>query len=89
VSRGDPATTYAYDPGTHQLLAVWDTGIGATARTKLNAAVQETVGVRLAQALTRMSEAVWLSYVRPEIFDLPVPPGTPSAAISRPARARR
>ncbi|TQM08998.1 hypothetical protein [Pseudonocardia kunmingensis] len=67
-------TTYAYDTSTHQLLAVWDTGMGAGAHTvaRLNAATQETVGLHLAQALTRMSEAVWLSYVRPEIFDLPV-----------------
>jgi hypothetical protein len=26
-------TTYAYDTSTNHLVAVWDTGIGATART--------------------------------------------------------
>jgi hypothetical protein len=54
-------TTYAYDTRTHQLVAVWDTGIGATARlvARLNAATEDRVGLHLAQALTRMSEAVW------------------------------
>lgn len=67
-------TTYAYDTSTHHVVAVWDTGIGATALTvaRLNPATNETVGLHLARALTRMSEAVWLSYVRPEICDVPV-----------------
>jgi hypothetical protein len=62
------------DPSTHHLVAVWDTGIGATAHpvARLNPATNETVGLHLARALTRMSKAVWLSYVRPEICDLPV-----------------
>jgi hypothetical protein len=66
-------TTYAYDPRSNRLVAVWDTGIGATARTvaRLSAATTEGVGLHLARALTRLSEAVWLSYLRPEIFDLP------------------
>ena len=59
---------------THHVVAVWDTGIGATALpvARLNPATNETVGLHLARALTRMSEAVWLSYVRPEICDRPV-----------------
>jgi hypothetical protein len=37
-------TTYAYDTSTHHLVAVWDTGVGATARTvaRLNAMTNET-----------------------------------------------
>ncbi|WP_143517370.1 hypothetical protein [Pseudonocardia sp. MH-G8] len=77
-------TTYAYDTGTHQLVAVWDTGIGATAQlvAHLNAATQETAGLHLAQALTRLSEAVWLSYLQPEVFDIPVAAAV--GAIRRP-----
>jgi hypothetical protein len=37
-------TTYAYDTGSHQIVAVWDTGISATARTvaRLNATTAQT-----------------------------------------------
>lgn len=66
-------TTYAYDTSTRQLVAVWDTGVGATASSvaRLHGSTRETVGLHLAQALTRLSEAVWLSYSAPELTDLP------------------
>ena len=67
-------TTYAYDTSTNHLVAVWDTGIGATARTvaRLNARTGVTVAMNLAEALTRMSKSVWLSYSEPDLVDLPV-----------------
>ncbi len=67
-------TTYAYDAGTHHLVAIWDTGIGATAQTvaRLHVRTSETVAMNLAEALTRMSSSVWLSYTSPELVDLPV-----------------
>jgi hypothetical protein len=51
-------TTYAYDTSTRHLVAVWDTGIGAAARTvaRLHARTDETVAMNLAAALTRMSD---------------------------------
>jgi hypothetical protein len=67
-------TTYAYDTSTHHLVAVWEMGIGASARTvaSLNARTSETVGLELADALTRMSSSVWLTYISPELVDLSV-----------------
>ena len=72
----DPArmTTYAYDTTSHQLVAVWDTGIGATFASvaRLNAATEEGVGLLLADALTRLSTSIWMTYSSPELLDLPV-----------------
>jgi hypothetical protein len=67
-------TTYAYDTSTNHLVAVWDTGIGATARTvaRLNARTGVAVAMNLAEALTRMSSSVWLTYTESELVDLPV-----------------
>jgi hypothetical protein len=67
-------TTYAYDTSTNNLVAVWENGIGATARTvaRLHARTGVTVAMNLAEALTRMSKSVWLSYTEPELVDLPV-----------------
>jgi hypothetical protein len=67
-------TTYAYDTSTRHLVAVWDTGIGAAALTvaRLHSRTGETVAMNLAEALTRMSSSVWLTYTEPELADLPV-----------------
>jgi hypothetical protein len=67
-------TTYAYDASTGQLVAVWDTGIGATLHpvARLNAATPQTVGLQLAYALTHMSDVAWLSYSSPKVIDIPV-----------------
>ena len=67
-------TTYAYDTSANHLVAVWDIGIGATARTvaRLHARTSVTVAMNLAEALTRMSRSVWLTYTEPELVDLPV-----------------
>jgi hypothetical protein len=53
-------STQATATSTHHLVAVWDMGIGATARTVacLNARTSETVGLQLAEALTIAS--VWI-----------------------------
>jgi hypothetical protein len=69
-----PMTTYAYDTTSHQLVAVWDTGIGATYASvaRLNAATEESVGLLLADALTRLSTSIWMTYSAPELLDLPV-----------------
>ncbi len=57
-------TTYAYDTSATTLLAVWDTGLGATARSvaRLHARTPQRHGLRLAQALTGLSTAAWTSY---------------------------
>jgi hypothetical protein len=66
-------TTYAYDTSTRRLLAVWHTGIGATAHpvAQLHADTRESVGLHLAEALTRMSSSIWSSYTSPDLIDLP------------------
>ncbi len=44
-------TTYAYDPSTATLFAVWEAGLGCTARpvTRLHARTPERLGLRLAR----------------------------------------
>ncbi|GAA5133895.1 hypothetical protein [Pseudonocardia adelaidensis] len=76
-------TTYAYDTTSNQLVAVWDTGIGATFASvaRLNAATEQSVGLLLADALTRLSTAIWMTYSAPELLDLP-------AAVARRALRR-
>lgn len=65
-------TTYAYDPSTTTLLAVWEAGLGCTARpvARLHARTPERHGLRLAQALTGLSAAAWLSYSDPGLVEI-------------------
>jgi hypothetical protein len=65
-------TTYAYDPSTTTLLAVREAGLGCTARpvTRLHARTPERLGLRLAQALTWLSTAAWLSYTDPGLVEI-------------------
>ena len=48
-------TTYAYDTSTNHHVAVWENGIGATARTvaRLHARTRVTVAMNLGEALLR------------------------------------
>jgi hypothetical protein len=63
----EPMTRYAFDPQTRKLLASWGTGAGDHALTvaELGAQVEEEHGLRLAQALTALSTALWRSYTEP------------------------
>jgi hypothetical protein len=64
-------TTYAYDQSATQLLAVWETGVGAVARrvARLHARTPERVGVHLAKALSNLSDTAWLRYADPGLVD--------------------
>lgn len=81
-------TTYAYDPTTGHVTAFWDTGIGATSWpvARLHARTADAAGLHLAQALTRMSESVWLSYAAPLLDG--VPAATVRRAVLHPHTAR-
>lgn len=57
-------TTYAYRTDTAELLAAWDTGQGACA-TAVTTVADAEQGMRLAAALTNLSETAWGLYTAP------------------------
>lgn len=65
-------TTYAYDQSATQLLAVWETGVGAVANpvARLHARTPARDGVDLAKALSGLSQAAWLRYSDPGLVDV-------------------
>src|SRR5262249_19241645 len=65
---------YAYDPSTTTLIAVWETGVGsvADAVARLNARTPRHSGVRLAEALTSLSQCAWLCFTDPGLVDVGV-----------------
>lgn len=65
-------TTYAYDTATRTLLAVWESGAGCTAHSvaQLHQRTPERSGLHLAQALTELSAAAWLSYSDPGLVEI-------------------
>jgi hypothetical protein len=67
-------TIYAYDVSGGDIVAVWDTGIGARFHpvARLTAATPQALGLQLAYALTRLSDMVWLSYTASEVVDITV-----------------
>lgn len=67
-------TIYAYDTAAHRLAAFWDTGIGAVSHpvARVHPRTPDIAGLRLARALTRMSESVWLAYSAPLLDAVPV-----------------
>ncbi len=82
-------TTYAYDPSTAHLLAVWGTGAGSMARTvaRLHTRTPESLGRRLSRGLTALSSTAWMSYAESDIA-APVPVAVVLRAISAPNRVR-
>jgi hypothetical protein len=64
-------TIYAYDHSSTQLVAVWETGVGAVAHpvARLHARTPVRNGVHLVKALSRLSEAAWLGYSDPGLVD--------------------
>ncbi|MFD7587676.1 hypothetical protein ACFV84_19905 [Kitasatospora sp. NPDC059811] len=60
-------TRYSVDPNRHELIATWGTGEGdlATRITALPADAPSATLLRLAGALTRLSEAAWRTYTHP------------------------
>ena len=77
-------TTYAYDPTTRHLVATWETGAGAVARTltRLPPRVDREAGLTLARALTGLSAATWQAYTDPGLTE--VDPVAAMAALTRP-----
>lgn len=62
-----PMTRYAFDSQNQKLIATWGTGAGDLALTiaETDAEVGEKHGLRLAQALTLLSAALWRAYTEP------------------------
>ncbi|MFB8203133.1 hypothetical protein [Kitasatospora purpeofusca] len=60
-------TRYSIDPERHELLATWGTGEGdlATRVASLPAGAETSVLLRLARALSHLSEAAWRTYTHP------------------------
>ncbi|MBR7828699.1 hypothetical protein KDK95_20490 [Actinospica sp. MGRD01-02] len=60
-------TRYAFDSHDRKLIATWGTGAGDLALTfaELDASAGEQDGLRLAQALTTLSSALWRAYSEP------------------------
>lgn len=81
-------TTYAYDDSATQLFAVWGTGVGAVARpvARLHVRTPSREGVRLAKALSDVSEAAWVGYSDPELVALE--PAEVLRAVRKPHQPR-
>jgi len=64
-------TTYALEPESRAVLAVWGTGVGhrATALCRLAEGVPQPVAQELCEALTRLSEELWDTYLSPTSAD--------------------
>lgn len=60
-------TRYAFNSQDRKLIATWGTGAGdrALAVAELDVATSEKHGLRLAQALTTLSSALWRAYTEP------------------------
>jgi regulator of RNase E activity RraB len=60
-------TRYAFDSQNRKLIATWGTGAGDRAATiaELDSGVSDEHGLRLAQALTTLSGALWRAYTEP------------------------
>nr|BEK69075.1 hypothetical protein KPHV_63020 [Kitasatospora purpeofusca] len=60
-------TRYSIDPDRHELIATWGTGEGdlATRVASLPAGAEASVLLRLARALSHLSEAAWCTYTHP------------------------
>ncbi|WP_369182871.1 hypothetical protein [Streptomyces sp. Y1] len=60
-------TRYSIDPGRHELIATWGTGEGDLAAriAALPASTDTAALMRLARALTHLSEAAWRTYTHP------------------------
>ncbi|MFI9365439.1 hypothetical protein ACIG5E_30960 [Kitasatospora sp. NPDC053057] len=60
-------TRYSVDPERHELIAAWDTGEGdlATRIAAVPAGTDIATLMRLARALTHLSEAAWRTYTHP------------------------
>jgi hypothetical protein len=77
-------TTYAFDPRPRHLVAVWETGTGALARTavRLHPGVDEAAATGLARALTALSATTWRAYTDPDL--ILVDPAAALAALRDP-----
>ncbi|WP_406194924.1 hypothetical protein OH807_06285 [Kitasatospora sp. NBC_01560] len=60
-------TRYSVDPDRHELIATWGTGEGdlATRVVSLPAGAETSVLLRLASALSHLSDAAWRTYTHP------------------------
>ncbi|MFY1674082.1 hypothetical protein ACN27G_29720 [Plantactinospora sp. WMMB334] len=66
-------TTYALDPESGSVLAVWAAGVGhrATSICRLPAVLMEPIGLQLCEGLTGLSLALWETYHRIDADDGP------------------
>ncbi|MFF3596797.1 hypothetical protein [Kitasatospora indigofera] len=71
-------TRYSIDPERHELIATWGTGEGdlATRVTAVPAGTGTAALMRLARALTHLSEAAWRTYTHPASASSSMAPGS-------------
>ncbi|MFD4533497.1 hypothetical protein ACFWNL_37305 [Kitasatospora sp. NPDC058397] len=71
-------TRYCIDPGRHELIATWGTGEGdlATRIADLPTDTDAAALMRLARALTHLSEAAWRTYTHPASAASSMEPGS-------------
>lgn len=65
-------TSYGYDTTTRRLVAMWESGLGATACEVacLHERTPERAGLHLARMLTSLSTVAWMTYTDPHVLEL-------------------